>query len=186
MFCHISMKKIFTKEDTNHKPTMGDSPYISMSDIVILVAGVEKLLKNLNPKKVIGSDQLPIRMLKENVTCWLPYSPDCLVLDLSKAFDTIAHQRLLHKLNYYGLRGRTLQWINSWLTAHRQSVVVDGDTSDEVHVASGIPQGTVLCPILFLLYINDLGRGVNFIIKLFADDCILVRQINTETDSITL
>ncbi len=57
-------EQIFTKEDTNHKPPMGDSPYISMPDIVIVVAGVEKLLKNLNPKKAIGPDLLPTRMLK--------------------------------------------------------------------------------------------------------------------------
>ncbi len=111
---------------------------------------------------------------------------DCIGLDFSKAFDTVAHQRLLHKLNYYGGGGSTLQWINSWLIACAQSVVVDGDISDEVHVASGVPQGTVLSPLLFLLNINDLGQGVNSTIKLFGDDCILLRQINTETDSLTL
>ncbi len=69
---------------------------------------------------------------------------------------------------------------------HVQSVVVEGDTSDEVHVASGVPQGTVLGPLLFLLYIIDLGQGGNSTIKLFADDCILLKHINTETDSLTL
>ncbi len=83
---------------------------------------------------------------------------DFLVLDFSKVFDTVVHQRLLHKLNYYGVRGSTLQWINRWLTARTQSVMVDGDTSDEGHMASGVSQGTVLCPLLFLLYINDLGK----------------------------
>ncbi len=111
---------------------------------------------------------------------------DFLVLDLSKTFDIVAHHGLLHKLNYYGMRGSTLQWINSWLTAYMQSIVVDGDTSDEVHVASGVPQGTVLGHLLFLLYINDFVQGLNSTIKLFADDCILLRQINTEIDSITL
>ncbi len=59
-------EKIFSKENTNYMLTMGDSPYISMPDIMIVVAGVEKLLKNLNPKKAIGSDLQPTRMLKEN------------------------------------------------------------------------------------------------------------------------
>ncbi len=72
--CH-QYETIFTKvskEDTNHMPTMGDSPYISMPDIVIVVAGVEKLLKNLNPKKAIGPDLLSTRMLKENADLLAP------------------------------------------------------------------------------------------------------------------
>ncbi len=65
-------EKIFSKEDTNHMPTMGVNPYISMPDIVIVVAGVEKLRKNLIPKKTIGPDLLPLKMLKENADLLAP------------------------------------------------------------------------------------------------------------------
>ena len=108
---------------------------------------------------------------------------DCLVLDFSKAFDTVPHQRLLYKLEYYGITGTTLKWIRSWLTTRTQTLVVDGEALSEVHVAFGVPQCTVLGLLLFLLYINDIGEGVNSSIKLFADDCILFRQIRGKEDA---
>lgn len=101
----------------------------------------------------------------------------------SKAFDTVPHQRLLYKLEYYGISGNTIDWIRSWITTRTQTVVVDGESSSEVHVASGVPQGTVLGPLLFLLFINDIGEGIDSSIKLFADDCVLIRQVKGKEDA---
>ena len=111
---------------------------------------------------------------------------DMLILDFSKAFDTVAHQRLIKKLDYYGIRNHTLQWINNWLTTRTQRVVVDGEASPRVYVKSGVPQGTVLGPLLFLLYINDITVGLKSDIRLFADECVLYRTINSPEDAAML
>ena len=74
---------------------------------------------------------------------------DLIVLDFSKAFDTVPHQRLLTKLAHYGIQGDVHRWNHSWLTLHTQCVVVDGEASDFVRVKSGVPQGTVLGPLMF-------------------------------------
>ena len=108
------------------------------------------------------------------------------MLDFSKAFDTMLHQRLLHKLEFYGISGSTLNWIRSWITSRTQTVVVNGESSSEVHVASGVPQGTVLGLLMFLLYSNEIGDGLTSRIKLFADDCLLFKEIKTKEDADSL
>ena len=97
----------------------------------------------------------------------------------------VRHQRLLQKLNFYGIRGNILDWITQWLTSRTQRVVVDGEESEHVHVKSGVPQGTVLGPLMFLIYINDIADNINFEthIRLFADDCVLYRAIHSTNDS---
>ena len=107
---------------------------------------------------------------------------DLLILDFSKAFDTVPHQRLLHKLSYYGIGGSTHNWISSWLTQRTQKVVIDGESSEEVTVDSGVPQGTVLGPLMFLIYINDIADDISSSIRLFADDCLLYRPIRSHDD----
>ena len=82
--------------------------------------------------------------------------------------------RLLHKLDYYGIRGSTHKWINSWLSGRTQKVVLDGQASDPVPVLSGVPQGSVLGPILFLIFINDLPDNIRSSVRLFADDCAVI------------
>lgn len=108
---------------------------------------------------------------------------DLIIMDFSKAFDTVPHQRLISKLDYYGIRGNLKSWITTWLTCREQSVVVDGVSSPAVHVSSGVPQGTVLDPLMFLLYINDIGDNCNSAIRLFAYDTILYSIIESTLDA---
>ena len=105
---------------------------------------------------------------------------DLIILDFSKVFDRVPHQRLMRKLDHYGIRGSTYNWIEAFLADRTQQVLVEGATSDSIPVISGVPQGTVLVPILFLLFINDLPDCVQSRTRLFADDCILYRQIKTQ------
>ena len=79
---------------------------------------------------------------------------DLLILDFSKAFDVVSHRLLLGKLEHYGVRGNTLGWVTDWLTDRTQRVVIDGECSEDAPVLSGVPQGTVLGPLMFILYIK--------------------------------
>ena len=111
---------------------------------------------------------------------------DVAILDFSKAFDTVPHRRLLAKLKHFGIRGDIHSWITQFLQDRTQRVVVDGESSERVHVASGVPQGTVLGPLLFLCYINDLPLHVDSHIRLFADDCLLYQTIRNHGDHLLL
>ena len=98
---------------------------------------------------------------------------DVCILDFCKAFDKVGHQRLVKKLKWYGIDGQTNQWIHNFLNDRTQSVIVDGATSDRVQVKSGVPQGSVLGPCLFLLYINDIAEDLNSTTRLFDDDTMI-------------
>ena len=111
---------------------------------------------------------------------------DLIIMDFAKAFDKVPHRRLLHKLDYYGIRGSTHKWINSWLSERTQKVVLDSQASDPVPVLSGVPQGSVLGPILFLIFINDLPDNIRSSVRLFADDCVLYRNIHSIQDCFIL
>ena len=100
---------------------------------------------------------------------------DVIYLDFQKAFDKVPHQRL--KLKAHGMGNSIINWIEQWLTDRRQRVVVDEEVSSWKSVLSGVPQGSVLGPILFLVYIDDLAEGVTGKILKFADDTKLFRKM---------
>ena len=107
---------------------------------------------------------------------------DAIFLDLAKAFNSVAHERLLLKLNRYGISGSLLRWLRNFLTNRKQRVVIPGIHFDWSPVTSGVPQGTILGPILFLIYVNDIQEVVKSTIKLFADDTKIYRELTNPND----
>ena len=111
---------------------------------------------------------------------------DSIYLDYRKAFDSVPFERLLAKLHAYGIRGKIHQWIRNILHNRKQTVVINTKPSDWVPVTSGIPQGSVLGPVLFLIYVNDLPDIVSSTVKLFADDTKIYRPIHYIQDQIII
>ena len=111
---------------------------------------------------------------------------DAIFLDFSKAFDRVPHTRLRNKLSFYGIRGPLLQWIRHYLTNRTQKVIIDGISSNPSTVTSGVPQGTVLAPLLFLCFVNDIPQLVTSKIRLYADDILLYNTIKSKEDCIPL
>ena len=103
-------------------------------------------------------------------------------LDVSKAFDRVWHAGLLHKLNFYGISGQMFGLISSFLSNRRLRVVLDGKSSQEYPVNAGVPQGSILDPTLFLLYINDLPDDVICNIAICADDTTLYSKCDQASD----
>ena len=278
---------VFTKENTQHLPTQGPSPYKDIGHLHVHRPGVEKQLSQLNPSKASGPDELSPKLLKLiaheiapplaflfqqsfnsgivptewkhalvtpihksgdkcnpfnyrpiSLTCicckvmehivlshiskhistnnifmdeqhgfrqklstttqlisttndWthtlnMRGQSDVIFLDFQKAFDRVPHQRLNIKLQYYGITGDSLNWIMSLLTNRKQAVIVNGSRSSWMPVSSGVPQGSVIGPALFLLYINDINTNIQSKMRLFADDSVIYRQILSEEDHATL
>ena len=112
---------------------------------------------------------------------------DTIYLDMSKAFDRINHRKLINKLRNYGCGGSLLKWFTSYLTGRHHRVTVLGATSNTLPISSGVPQGSILGPVLFLLYVNDLPDSVTTSqVAMFADDTKLFSAIKCQSDTVLL
>jgi len=120
----------------------------------------------------------------EEVTNYIDsgYPVDVIYLDFQKAFDKVPHRRLITKIEAHGIGGEVLRWIQSWLQGRRQRVVLGKQMSDWQDVLSGVPQGSVLGPLMFILYINDIDESVNSKILKFADDTKIFHKVNLENN----
>ena len=118
--------------------------------------------------------RLPVIIIND---CW----EYIIELELEK-LNIFTNHTLTHKLTSYGITGNTHNWITYFLSNRKQRVWVNGALSDTTDVTSGVPQCSVLGPILFLLYINDINENIQSSIRLFADDSIIYRKINSNID----
>jgi len=110
-------------------------------------------------------------------------SVDAVYMDLKKAFDTVPHLRLISKLKGYGIKGELLQWISDFLKDRTQYVTVNGNSSERIRVTSGVPQGSVVGPSLFIYFINDMPAQVECKTKIFADDTKAYAIVDENTES---
>ena len=180
-------------EACNYRPVSLTSHVIKIFERVIQ----KKLLDYLEKNNIISCNQHGFRQgcsclsellshfyqLYENLGNGL--DSDTIYLDFSKAFDKVDHALLIKKLKLYGIKGKLLDWIKSFLSNRVQKVVVDGKVSFSANVISGVPQGTVLGPLLFLLFVNDLELNVKHsMLKLFADDSRLIKSVHPTSSCI--
>ena len=111
---------------------------------------------------------------------------DVIVMDFSKTFDKVSHTKLIDKLHHYGIQGKNNSWVKAFLTDRSQRVLIEGEASSEVLVTSGVPQGSVLGPCLFLFYINDIPDNITSTVRLFADDTIMYIALKPKINTAAL
>lgn len=196
---HANVAPVFKKGD-KHKP----ANYRPISLTCICCKLMEHIvtshiMKHLESNKILYDLQHGFRHSRSCETQLLSFiqelqstnnsnaQTDLIIMDFAKAFDKVPHRHLLYKLNHFGITGNTLNWISAFLSDRTQTVVLDGRSSNTVPVTSGVPQGTVLGPVLFLVYINDLPDYLTHSkLRLFADDSILYMPVKCQSDCLKL
>ena len=156
LLCHLEEYKIFT--ENQH----GFRHHCSCENQLLIF--VDELLRSMSEGKPV----------------------DAAIMDFSKAFDMVPHNSLLFKLSSYRVQDKTLDWIESFLSDRSQRIVVDGEQSDPAPVTSGVPHQSVLSPILFLAFINDLPTCIGSSCRLFEDDTIVYKEISSPADCAAL
>ena len=154
----------------------------------------EALCKHMQDNNILSKDQFGfcqgrscVTQLLVTINDWMfsldNHVPvDAAYLDFSKAFDSVPHKRLIHKLSSYGIKGNLLNWISDFLDQRTQHVTINDKQSASIPVSSGVPQGSVLGPTLFIYYINDLPESTDQIVRLFADDSKVYSEIRSQED----
>ena len=185
-------KKGSRSKSENYRPVSLTSVVCKLLERLIKDHLVDFLVKN-NLIKPSQHGFLKARSCLTNILCFLedvtkwvdegsPVDIIYIYLDFKKAFDKVPHQRLLLKLKAHGIGNGMINWIEKWLIDRRQRVVVDGEVSNWKSVLSGVPQGSVLGPILFLIYINDLDDDITSKVLKFANDTKVFRKIESDAD----
>ena len=174
----------------NYRPVSLTSVLCKMFESIIRELMIEHLVKH----KLIADEQhgfVPKRNCMTNLLTAIEdwsylidkgKEMDLIYTDFSKAFDSVPHARLTTKLEAIGIRGDLLGWIKSFLANRKQRVVVDGEMSKWSDVKSGIPQGSVLGPLLFVIFINDMPKNLSSVCKMFADDAKIYKELDSTED----
>ena len=111
---------------------------------------------------------------------------DVVTVDFSKAFDKISHNLLLHKLEKYGIKGNIYAWISDFLKGRTSSVIVNSCHSQSFNITSSVPQGSILGPLMYIIFANDIAELFTFAkVKMYADDLTIYAVINNENDRIS-
>lgn len=180
---------------TNYRPISLTSVVCKVMETVIKNQLMDFCLQN----NLISSQQHGFLSNKSTITNLLELTNDLTInrdlgnnvdmicIDFAKAFDTVPHNQLLHKLSHYGISGKLLNWLSDFLVMRKMFVRINDVTSDLHNVSSSVPQGSVLSGLLFVLYINDICKViVNSNALLYADDLTLYRSVNNEHDAALL
>ena len=180
-------KKGDRTEPSNYRPVSLTSQICKVLESIIR----DRIMDHLTRNNLLNDAQHGFREgrscltnLLETLEQWTEIldEGDCIdvaYLDFRKAFDLVSHEHLIYKLSKYGIKGKILNWIKDFLSNRKQRVVIRGTTSSWEDVTSGVPQGSVLGPILFLIFINDLPTELLSKLSLFADDSKLFSRIIT-------